>query len=426
VKIVRLEVSNIKRVRAVTIVPKGDVVLVGGANGAGKSSTLDAIEMALSGKKAIPVEPVHHGARRARIVVDLGDIVVERTFDAKGTQLVVRAADGVPQPSPQNLLDSLCSKVCFDPLSFARMEPKKQDELLKKLVGLDFSDLQAARERAFARRADANKDVKRLEAVLDSTESHADAPKELVDVAALTEKMQVHRNLVGARNTLKAQIDGDERGLTFHDESIAKLERELEAARTRRADLVTSIEERRTQLPPEPSSIDDVQEQLRTAETKNAKYRANAEHAKLEKELAAKATEAEELTGAIASIDEEKAGRLAAAKFPIDGLGFDDAGPTFNGVPLAQASQAERLRLSVAIGAALNPKVNIMLIRDGSLLDDKSLQLLEQLAHETGAQCWVERVGTKDPTAVIIEDGAVLEEPTAEANGAVAHTEATP
>jgi len=425
VKIIKLEVSNIKRVRAVTIVPKGDVVLIGGANGAGKSSTLDAIEMALSGKKAVPVEPVHHGARRARIVVDLGDIVVERTFDAKGTQLVVRAADGVPQPSPQSLLDSLCSRVCFDPLSFARMEPKQQDELLKKLVGLDFSDLQTSREHVFAKRSEANKEIKRLEAVLDSTEAHPDAPKELVDVAALTDKLQVHRNAVGARNAQKALVDGDVVKLGVYDEQIQKLERELSDLRAKRAAFAIDVDKRILALPPEPPSIDDVQEQLRTAETKNAKVRANAEHAKLDQELKSKSNEAEQLTGAIEELDKQKADRLAAAKFPIEGLGFDEAGPTFKGVPLAQASQAERLRLSVAIGAAMNPKVNVMLIREGSLLDDNSLALLEQLAHDTGAQCWVERVGTKDPTAVIIEDGAVLEEP-AVANGVVAHEGATP
>jgi hypothetical protein len=48
-----------------------------------------------------------------------------------------------------------------------------------------------------------------------------------------------------------------------------------------------------------------------------------------------------------------------------------------------------------------------MLVRDGSLLDDRSLQLLGELAVEHNLQCWVERVGQGQECSVIIEDGAV-------------------
>jgi len=411
-RIIELIAENVKRLRAVTIRPNGSTVLIGGQNAQGKSSLLDAIEMALGGAKTIPQEPVRHGARKARIVADLGEIVVERTFTAKGTELVVRNKEGIPQASPQKLLDSLTAKVTFDPFAFSRMDAPKQDELLKKMIGLDFSDLEAARAKVYEKRADVNREVKRLDALVDSTDWHADAPKQVVDVAALMEKIQLHRNAVGSRNTLKAVIDGDRAKLSFHDEQIARLERELVELKTKRAELAADIETRDLALPSEPEPIDAVQEQVRTAEATNAKVRSNADKTRLERDLKARADEAEELTGAIESIDKEKAERLAAAKFPIAGLGFDDSGPTFNEVPLAQASQAERLRLSVAIGAALNPRAKIMLIREGSLLDEKSLALLSEFAEQSGAQCWIERVTGPGgaPGHIIIEDGCVVGE----------------
>lgn len=414
--IVTLEVSNVKRLRAVAITPKGDTIVIGGRNAQGKSSILDSIEMALGGKRAIPLEPVRHGARKADVDLALGnaqtgeiEFKIERSFGPKGSELVVRGADGVPKASPQKLLDSLCAKVTFDPLAFSRMEPAQQDELLKNMVGLDLSDLKAARDVAYEKRSEVNKEVKRLEAVLKSTAHHPGAPKQPVDIAALNEKLQIHRNAVGSRNTLIALIDKDRAKLGFIDEQIAKLERELAEQRVRREEQVKAIATAEEALPPVPAPADDVQEQLKTAEATNAKVRANAEHERLEKELTAKAKEADEFTDVIADIDGEKAERLAAVKFPIAGLGFDDAGPTFNGVPLAQASQAERLRLSVAIGAALNPRIKVMLIREGSLLDADSLALLAELAKETGAQCWIERVGNGDEGAIIIEDGSILE-----------------
>jgi hypothetical protein len=91
----------------------------------------------------------------------------------------------------------------------------------------------------------------------------------------------------------------------------------------------------------------------------------------------------------------------------VPGLALGESGPTFNGVPLSQASGAERLRVSVAIGLALNPRLRVLLVRDASLLDENSLRLVAEMAQDAGAQVWLERVGDGDPGAVIIADGQV-------------------
>ena len=76
--IVGLEVQNFKRLKAVSIKPDGKTVTVSGRNDQGKTSLLDAIEHALCPTRAICEMPVRQGQQSARIVCDLGDIVVER------------------------------------------------------------------------------------------------------------------------------------------------------------------------------------------------------------------------------------------------------------------------------------------------------------------------------------------------------------
>ena len=117
------------------------------------------------------------------------------------------------------------------------------------------------------------------------------------------------------------------------------------------------------------------------------------------------------MTEQIEKWEEKKKDVLNSIQWPINGLGFDTAGGvTFDGIPFEQCSSAEQLRVSVAIGLALNPKLKILLIRDGSLLDDNSLAAIANQAAEADAQVWIERVGDKDPTAVVIEDGSVRED----------------
>jgi hypothetical protein len=114
------------------------------------------------------------------------------------------------------------------------------------------------------------------------------------------------------------------------------------------------------------------------------------------------------LTTGIEKVDAAKAQRLADAKFPVDGLSVTDTGVTWQGLPFEQASTAIRTRVSAAIGFALNPKLKILLVRNGNDLDGKNLQLLADIAKEHGGQVWIERIaGGNGLQTVVIEDGAV-------------------
>ncbi len=81
VKISSLELENVKRIRAVQIQPTKDgLTVIGGRNGQGKTSVLDAIAWALGGNKLKPDNPNRDGgATPAKLHVELSNgIVVER------------------------------------------------------------------------------------------------------------------------------------------------------------------------------------------------------------------------------------------------------------------------------------------------------------------------------------------------------------
>lgn len=156
--IISLRAENVKRLSAIEITPDGQpLVTVGGMNGAGKSSVLDAIQYACAGKAAMPEAPIRAGADRATILMRTQDYVIERRITPGGSTVTVRASDGSPLKSPQAVLDSLCADIAFDPLAFLRMKPKDQVAALAGLAGIDLAQHDAERQRIFAERTAANR-----------------------------------------------------------------------------------------------------------------------------------------------------------------------------------------------------------------------------------------------------------------------------
>jgi DNA repair exonuclease SbcCD ATPase subunit len=422
-RIVKLEAENVKRLRAVSITPDGAVVRIQGANGAGKSSVLDSIAYALGGEKLCPAKPIRRGQDRARVVVELDeDLVVERRWSEGGSKLEVRTKNGLKHPSPQKLLDGLVGRLSFDPLAFLRLKPTEQAETLRALSGVDLSKFDSARALAYQRRTEWNRQVAQLKARL-SAMPEIEAPDELVSSADLLAEQERRNGVKGVNARRRAALQEatadvagwDKRVIAFEDE-VAALRKKLAAAEKNVADSKAEAERMRAAIQDTEAEISalvdpdmtEVPGKLREVEAVNERIRQKRARAAIAEELRGSEEQADVLDKEIASIDAGKEKTLAEAKFPVAGLGFADEGVTLEGLPLEQASSAEQLRVSLAMSIALNPKLRVMLIRDGSLLDEKSLAAVAAMAEQNDCQVWLEMVAPGATCGVVIEDGAVV------------------
>jgi hypothetical protein len=431
-RIIELRAENVKRLSAVHITPKGNLVIIGGKNGAGKTSVLDAIQMTLGGAKEFTEQPVRRGQERATVVIETEEFVITRNFTAAGgSTLTVKNRDGMRADAPQAILDKLTGKLAFDPVAFLRLEPAKQREALKKLVPVDFTEDDNNRSRLYIERTHAGRKLEDAVAVLHSLPSYPNTPDvevSVTDTVAELERAQsinqTAKDLAEAAENAHSDVmdaaveaSGIERGIANTEAEIARLQRLLAELRDEHAAKLRRVEELKAKAEAAAKAATDaptvdltpIREKLAGAELTNQHVRANArkdEQRKLVDSLTAQLTD---LTKAIDHIDAEKKRKLSEAKFPVPGLAFDDRGVTFDGLPFSEASAAQKLRVSVAMAAALNPKLRVMLVRDAAFLDEDSLAQLEQLAAEHDLQVWAERVSQGSECQVIIEDGAVLE-----------------
>ncbi|MFW6333386.1 MAG: AAA family ATPase [Thermodesulfobacteriota bacterium] len=402
-KIIKLEAENVKRLQAIEITPEGSIVGIGGKNGAGKSSVLDSIMYALAGKAALPDSPIREGARSAIIKTDLGELRVARTITKNGGSLTVTNADGGRVSTPQTILNDLASKFTFDPLAFTNLAPSKQLETLKALVGVDFTDLDDKRQIAYEERTDYNREVKRLEDVIADLKPKipAETPDNPIDILSIMQDLRSLEEKNRQTEKRNDRIHQVKKEIEFKLEELERLNQELDALQDELEEITTD--------PIKYEDLTTLTLQAQNAEKINAAVKSKQDLEKAKAELERCREEAMERTKIITEVDERKRSELAAAEFPVPGLGFDDDGILLNGLPFSQASSAEKLRVSVAMGIAMNPRLRVLLIRDGSLLDNESLAIIKEMAEKSDAQIWIERVGEGEECQVIIEDGSIKE-----------------
>jgi len=201
-RIVEFRAENTKIIKAVQIFPGDkDVVTLTGKNSQGKTTILDGIWMALSGKNHIPDMPIRTGEKRAEIYLDLGDFRVTRKITGKSDSLKVESSDGHQVTSPQRFLSSCLADLAHNPLEFMRMKPKEQLEIVQglfplpiqtseveKIAGLTaktikMSDnkilyLDTVSKALFDERTENNREINRLDGVIESIK----IPHELANI----------------------------------------------------------------------------------------------------------------------------------------------------------------------------------------------------------------------------------------------------
>jgi energy-coupling factor transporter ATP-binding protein EcfA2 len=420
----KLVVSNVKRVRYVVIEPDpaDPVVIIRGENGAGKSTLLDAIRYAYAGKHSHPPRVIRDGAREAYVEVDDENLEVTRKWDAEtnSTVVEVRSKNGEKLKSPQAVLDQLYSDIAFAPEMLMHMPGPEQRALLCKATGINTDLLDREHDRLFEERTVTGRDLKAAKARLDA-HKQTEQPPPASDTAGLVKQQQdlnarkarvstaiAERQAADRRvNDCQVHVRAAENAVKQALEALEAAKVRLQTATDARAKADNIVDEAEENAEGVEARLEQIATELNHAAAVGAAHARWDERCRLADEVALLQAKHNEQDTRIAEIRSQVEEIIAGAKFPVPGLGFTSSGIKLNGLPFEQASQAEQLRVSVGIAVTLNPRFRVMLIRQGSLLDKRSMALLRQLCTEFKVQAWVEAVGEEGPATVVIVDGAV-------------------
>jgi DNA repair exonuclease SbcCD ATPase subunit len=436
-RIAAITIDDYKRVRHIKIIPDADshVILIGGRNKQGKSSTIDAIDAVLRGAKAIAADPVRHGADVANIKLELDSgLVVERTIESGAvTELVVSDADG-PVRRPQELLDRLVGSRFIDPLEFLRKKGPEQREALMKVIpgAAEIRQLDERRERSFRQRTDVNRQLAQARGELARLPPAAE-PLEPLDVAALVAEnagfAQQQRACDGLGNSvseLKSRAGGAHTEAQAAGRQVTELERMLREAQELLTRKLGDEMDLNAQLAAAQKRLDDAAAAWKATEPRRAELEqllsragehnrrsvqiaaANGRRSETQASVDRLDGQAGKLTETIDGIDKRKAEILNAAQLPVDGIELTDDGVRVGGVPFQQAAMSEQIRVALALAIAGSPGLDDVWVKQGESLDEESLDLIAQFAAAAGKRLWIERVGTRDPGVIVIHDGQVV------------------
>jgi hypothetical protein len=414
--IITLTAENVKKLRAVFITPRqAGATIISGRNAQGKSTVLDSIVYALRGGRTLPDLPIRDGETRAQIVISMNGITVTRKFSQTGTSLVITDDLGHRIPSPQAALDQLLgrSSLAFDPVEFATNE-SLQYPTLARLAGIDTSAVDAEIAELFDARREAKAIADRAGKIASSVAYNPDAvdPDTLPDASEEFEAITAHNSSVSRLEEAQAQVMREianvQKQISDNERAILTLQADAARLSERLATLRVSVE-----MQPRIPERRDPSDAMRLSRARDAALSAWNKNAEAKRRLDEAASLTSAVERATSDLEQARARRdrlIRGATLP-GGLSITpDGAVLLNGLPFAQASTSERIKISLAIAVSLLPEdgLRLILIRDGSQLDESSLATVDEMATATNVQVIIERVGTLDQGAIVIEDGEVL------------------
>lgn len=435
-KIIKLTTENFMNLEAVELTLDGNGVIITGENGAGKSNVLKAIITAFGGKKTMPKRPIMDGKEKAQIVVETEDIVITRNFTQKGDYLkiVSKKVEGVSYDNPQTLLNKLVGKISFDPLAFANMEPKEQRVALLDLIGADLTPFDDKHAGIKADRSVVLAEGKRLGLIFESMEFDETLPEKETPVSEWTAKLaeghEFNAKLDSAVRTLQQTKQIGENIET----SIEKIKSEIEAMTEQLAlkkNYLDQVKKNRLETEKKEDALEKeidstkrvvitaIEKEISDLEDKNANIRANATYRETSRAIEKNKAESSKLLKQMKAVEDEKADALSESKMPVKGLSVDADGVIYNDLPLKDGiNHAKQLEVCVAIGIAMNPKLNVMLL-DINGVGSAALKAIRKMAvdHKPPYQLLMEKMDESGEVGIYIKDGAVVTKESASISG---------
>lgn len=417
-KINKLEIENVKRVKAVRLEPTANgLTIIGGDNNQGKTSVLDAIAWALGGDRYRPSEARRHASvvPPALHIVMSNGLVVER----KGKNSDLKVTDPTGKKGGQQLLNEFVEQLAIDLPKFMESTSQEKARTLLRIIGIGdrLDELERQEKELYNRRLAVGQIADRKMKFAKEQPYYPDAPAELVSATELIRRQQ---DILARNGENQQKRDREMR----YRQSVAFLTQEVEAMREQLSKKEKELEEARASLNIaamdaavlQDQSTAELERDLSDIEETNRKVRANLDKDKAEEDAKEYRAQYDGLTAEINMARKAREDLLLSADLPLPGLSVKDGELIYNDQKWDNMSGSDRLKVATAIVRKLNPKCGFVLIDKLEQFDLTTLKEFGRWLEQEGLQAIATRVSTGEECSIIISDGYVEGQGTAMEN----------
>lgn len=402
IKINKLEIENVKRVKAVKIEPTANgLTIIGGKNNQGKTSVLDSIAWALGGDKYRPSEAQRNGSvipPNLHIVMNNG-LVVER----KGKNSSLKVIDPTGRKGGQQLLNEFVEQLALDLPKFMQSSSKEKANTLLQIIGVgpQLAELEHKEQELYNRRRTIGQIADQKKKFAKEMPYYPDAPKELISASNLIKQHQA----ILAKN---GENQRKRENLQRLEAEAADIQKQIDALLSRQSQVLADLEvARKSAENLQDESTKELEDNIANIEEINVKVRANLDKDKAEEDAQEYINQYNKLTVEIENTRKAKTDLLEGAQLPLPGLSVQDGELTYNGFKWDNMSGSDQLKVSVAIVRKLNPKCGFVLMDKLEQMDLDTLAEFGKWLEQENLQAIATRVSTGDECSIIIEDGYV-------------------
>lgn len=415
-KINKLEIENVKRIKAVKIEPtQNGLTIIGGNNNQGKTSVLDSIAWALGGDRYKPSQATREGSMVPPVlhIVMNNGLVIER----KGKNSALKVTDPSGQKAGQQLLNEFVEQLALDLPKFMEASGKEKAQILLSIIGVGdtLAQMEEKEKSLYNERLTIGRIADQKAKFAKEQPYYPEAPKELVSPSELIRQQQEilakngenqrKRDRLNEITMNKHRVFDDIQRLDEQIETLQKQKKQL----TEEYDKTVKDEEiaRKTVLELQDESTEELERSISDIDETNRKVRANLDKDKAEEDARDYQEQYSRLTGEIEKVRQEKTQLLDAAELPLPELSVKEGELVYKGQKWDNMSGSDRLKVSTAIVRKLNPKCGFVLLDKLEQMDLGTLQEFGQWLETEGLQAIATRVSTGDECSIIIEDGYV-------------------
>lgn len=402
-KINKLEIENVKRIKAVKVEPKANgLTVIGGNNNQGKTSVLDSIAWALGGERYKPSQATREGSvipPTLHIVMNNG-LVVER----KGKNSALKVTDPNGQKAGQQLLNEFVEQLALDLPKFMEASGTEKAKILLQIIGVgpQLAQFEQQEEELYQERLYIGRTADQKEKFAKEQPYFADAPKDLISASELIRQQQEILARNGENQRKREQLHQLEQKYQRINEQITALLAEQKQVEN---DLETA---RKSALNLNDESTEELEQNISNIEEINRKVKANLDKEKAEDDAKTYRDQYNSLTKDLEDVRDKKAQLLNSAELPLPELSVKEGELIYKGQKWDNMSGSDRLKVSTAIVRKLNPNCGFVLLDKLEQMDMKSLQEFGEWLEAEGLQAIATRVSTGDECSIIIEDGYVV------------------